>query len=507
MNEIDRENITKLIIYPDSLDELNSLNKYTRLEILDCNSLNLTELPPLPTTLTQLYCFNNGLKKLPESLSGTSLTELWCSDNELTELPNLPASLTKLWCFSNILKKLPDLSDTSLTELRCQNNHLEVLLNLPRTLTNLTCSGNELKKLPPLPASLRVLNCSHIKLTYLEELPLNLTELNCSDNLLAALPNLHASLRVLNCSRNILPELPNLPASLTTLLCFVNRLNSLPSPLPTLLTTLECSTNELTSLPQLPISLTRFRCDNIIGFVLPENIREYNQEVQNVLRQMTNTPIVDEDEADPYEIHKYTKQINLKSLRDELNQPEGEVDAHYFESTIKELIDKNFPEKEEKKDYTDDLELIMENRIRNYKFKNLSPELNETIHSVLEYIKKQPNEIQKQYIESLLYESCNAYNNGSAEEKLSCVKGILERTITTLGDVLAIVLSDRENEKYEKIVAIIRFEPEKLLKKYVQDWFKINNYEKTDAILRKYEIDKAKNKEEKEEIRENIKMI
>ena len=66
---------------------------------LDLSFLELTELPELPNTLTQLYCHNNNLTKLPELPK--TLTTLYCFNNNLTELPKLPKTLRFLSCKGN----------------------------------------------------------------------------------------------------------------------------------------------------------------------------------------------------------------------------------------------------------------------------------------------------------------------------------------------------------------------------------------------------------------------
>ena len=40
---------------------LSNLKNYTKLEIFKCHNHNLTELPDLPDTLIELYCYNNNL--------------------------------------------------------------------------------------------------------------------------------------------------------------------------------------------------------------------------------------------------------------------------------------------------------------------------------------------------------------------------------------------------------------------------------------------------------------
>ena len=64
----------------------------------------MTELPELPDSLIELWCYNNNLSELPEL--PISLKELWCGSNKLTELPELPDSLIKLACCYNNIKYL-----------------------------------------------------------------------------------------------------------------------------------------------------------------------------------------------------------------------------------------------------------------------------------------------------------------------------------------------------------------------------------------------------------------
>ena len=69
-------------------------------------NLDLTELPPLPATLTELDCSWNNLTSLPDLPAG--LTYLSCRFNKLTSLPDLPATLTYVTCTDNNLLVYPN---------------------------------------------------------------------------------------------------------------------------------------------------------------------------------------------------------------------------------------------------------------------------------------------------------------------------------------------------------------------------------------------------------------
>ncbi|MGE5398079.1 MAG: S-layer homology domain-containing protein [Chitinophagales bacterium] len=229
---------------------------------LHCDGNQLTSLPTLPASLTYLYCDNNqvtSLPALPGSLSvlGSSrnqltslpslpdnLTYLSCAINQITSLPTLPNSLIQLQFNDNQITNLPALPD-SLTELYCDNNQITSLpTTLPDTLTNLYCSGNQLTSLPTLPVNLNGLYCYVNQLTNLPTLPDGLTDLSCGNNQLTNLPTLPDGLTDLSCGNNQLTSLPTLPASLAGLFCYNNQLTSIPT-LPASLNDLQCHYNFL----------------------------------------------------------------------------------------------------------------------------------------------------------------------------------------------------------------------------------------------------------------------
>jgi len=147
-----------------NLTYIPSLDRFTKLIILDCEYNKLINLPNLPNTLEILHCAYN------------QLTILQCAS-----LPDLPRTLKKLYCHNNKLISLSDLPKT-LEVLDCHNNNLINLLNLPNTLRILNCHNNNLTEISNIPNNLQILDCSRNKLTNLPFLPNTLKTINISLN-------------------------------------------------------------------------------------------------------------------------------------------------------------------------------------------------------------------------------------------------------------------------------------------------------------------------------------
>jgi uncharacterized repeat protein (TIGR01451 family) len=240
------------------ISDLSGIEVFVNDTLLDCEVNQLTSLPNLPMSLTNLYCSKNQLTSLP--VLPASLTHLYFSKNQITSLTNLPPSLTRLYCDFNQLTTLPTLPG-SLTNLNCSENQLSSLINLPTLLTDLDCSNNLLPSLPALPVSLTSFHCSQNQITSLPALPVSLNYFSCSQNQITTLPNLPTSLINLSCGGNQLTSIPTLPPSLVYLHCDNNQLTSIPT-LPPSLWYLTCSYNQLTSLPTLPASLAYLTCSS-----------------------------------------------------------------------------------------------------------------------------------------------------------------------------------------------------------------------------------------------------
>jgi len=189
MTELNNINI---IGYPTTLDTLNLLCTYIKLDNLPENLVDLVvyhideyynksftsdDFINLPQNLIKFKCYNckiNNLNNLPDYLK-----ELCCKKNKLTSLDYLPESLEILDCSYNLI-----------TELN----------NLPRGLKYLECSGNQIINLDSLPDSLEQIFCKLNKIEVIHKLPSSLTRANFTGNPLITKPKCSNSLILLNYS-------------------------------------------------------------------------------------------------------------------------------------------------------------------------------------------------------------------------------------------------------------------------------------------------------------------
>lgn len=229
--------LINLNVRKSGIADLTGIDGFTSLQIITCDSNQLTTLPKLPNSLRTLNCYYN----------------------QITSLGTLPPSLQNLNCYNNRLTTLPTLPNTIVT-LSCWNNQITTLPTLPNSLNNLSCNNNQLTQLPILPSNLRYLNCSTNRLAQLNVLPANLSYLDCGYNELRALPTLVNGLQNLSCRNNLLTALPSLPNGLFTLNCSYNQLTNLPA-LPSTLKSLDISSNTAVVFPVLPADLEYLYCN------------------------------------------------------------------------------------------------------------------------------------------------------------------------------------------------------------------------------------------------------
>ncbi|MBS0289051.1 MAG: leucine-rich repeat domain-containing protein [Proteobacteria bacterium] len=262
-NSADNIQLSALEQKHDALECINTILIKPRINFnrtsLSISSLNITRIPESLfknpeyknywNTLKKIYCTNNKLNFLPESLIHCqSLQELHCSRNQLKALPenlgNLQA-LTKLSCYRNQLKALPEslVNCQALEKLFCEKNQLQALphnIGLCRALKWIDCDTNQLQALPESLSecqALEVLYCSH---NQLKTLPKSLghcqalQELFCQDNQIQALPESLANCRALqklDCDHNqiqVLPEFLGHYPAFQVLYCSNNQLKALP---------------------------------------------------------------------------------------------------------------------------------------------------------------------------------------------------------------------------------------------------------------------------------------
>ena len=181
---------------------------------------------------------------------------------------------------------------------------------------------------------------------------------------------------------------------------------------------------------------------------------------------------------DPYQVHRESTKINyskliefLKEKLNGINIPENINYASYINETISKLIlDSNEPQ-DKKTKQQEGLHRIMNERLNGFNYGEMSQNTRNSIYYVLEYVKLQPSDFQKIYIDNWI-ESCvtDAYEG----IQLSCVAGVIERFIFALSNACIISLSSGENAEYDMINSIIRHNPDVLITEYIQDWYKLH---------------------------------
>jgi uncharacterized repeat protein (TIGR01451 family) len=115
--------------------DLQGIQAFINLQVLNCDGDSLTSLPDLPGSLLTLSLYNGQLTSLP--VLPPSLTYLDCSYNHLTTIPELPDSLNQFNCNNNPnLSCLPQLKrivnfNFSGTSVTCLPNYGQVTNSIP----------------------------------------------------------------------------------------------------------------------------------------------------------------------------------------------------------------------------------------------------------------------------------------------------------------------------------------------------------------------------------------
>lgn len=126
---IDREkidfNVTKLVLSGKCLLDLEGIEEFKKLEILDCSNNDLTKIDISKCNVKILLCNSNKLDSLILCKENSSLEILCCSGNCLEEISlKEQYNLSQLYCSKNKLKTI-NLSDCIyLREFNCNNNDL-----------------------------------------------------------------------------------------------------------------------------------------------------------------------------------------------------------------------------------------------------------------------------------------------------------------------------------------------------------------------------------------------
>jgi Leucine-rich repeat (LRR) protein len=179
--------VAALCAHRCKLSALPSLVGFEQLERLDVGDNELTELPPLPSSLRELYVYDNRLSRLP-ALPPLSVLDV--NRNRLERLPPL-ANLDFVYAAANALTSLPSISgvrylnvsanpferieldDAAIEELRIENARLQSISwigQLP-SLRELSLRGNQLDALPDTIGSLAGLRVLDLRSNRLDSLP------------------------------------------------------------------------------------------------------------------------------------------------------------------------------------------------------------------------------------------------------------------------------------------------------------------------------------------------
>lgn len=163
--------IDRLYIYGKGIKNLEGIQYFTNLAVLDCSSNALTSLDVSQNTeLEILNCSQNEISQL-DLKNNTKLTEVACYEGyklksiDISQCPDL----TKLRCYGNILTSLDISKNTKLTSLECFDNKITALdTSQNMDLEELLCTDNQISTLDLSHNSkLYYLECENNDLTYL----------------------------------------------------------------------------------------------------------------------------------------------------------------------------------------------------------------------------------------------------------------------------------------------------------------------------------------------------
>lgn len=183
--------IKYLFLNNNELEDLNGIEQFVNLEVLDVSNNNLIYINNIPNTLLELTCRFNKINKLPIL---SKLKILDCTSNKITRLEYYP-NIEILICQDNEIKNIPEYP--FLKKLICRNNKLEII-NSYEYLEYLDCSFNNIVKINKC-SILKDLLCRNNKLNSIPEELFELKYLDIHDNYLNIL-EFYPKLKELYCN-------------------------------------------------------------------------------------------------------------------------------------------------------------------------------------------------------------------------------------------------------------------------------------------------------------------
>jgi hypothetical protein len=130
----------------------------------------------------------------------------------------------------------------------------------------------------------------------------------------------------------------------------------------------------------------------------------------------------------------------------------------------------NFDDLSKQKILLTRLDSIMKSRLEKLNYTTLSPIVRESIIYALNYVDTQSPDFQKTYVDRMLEDCVEAYDDGT----ISCAAGIFERMLLFLKTACTGVDSDDCKE----IIDIIDNDPNKLVDELILKWYKMHNRNK-----------------------------
>jgi hypothetical protein len=139
--------------------------------------------------------------------------------------------------------------------------------------------------------------------------------------------------------------------------------------------------------------------------------------------------------------------------------------SDYISTTILELIHTSDESEEMKNTQRQGLQRIMNERLTNLHYQSLSPVIRESIFYALEYVKTKSSTFKNMYVDTFIQDCVHAYEG---ENGMTCALGALERILFSFVPACAA----EETEDCKEITGIIESDPNKLIPKYIVDWYK-----------------------------------
>ena len=438
------------ILLPESMGAL------VNFQILEFTSCNFQVMPPFisrQSNLQVLTIDDSSIREIPDRVLSERMNILTITNSHLESLPESIGSLTRLNTLrldSNRLTTLPSSIGnlTGLKTLELNNNQLTELPATCRELINLATlelNNNQLTTLPPI------------------ELPL-LKKLDLSHNRITVLPD------------SIGSDLPD--AADDDEKNDQPRYNNNARPMEFL----NLSHNNLTA---IPVSVGNLRNLRVLNLSHNPNLRVLPQEVLDLRAPSPRHNPTDVNvegtglpgrhqpaRINAVEVHKEFAKIDIRSLfmfidtkvpREALEAERRSFDITRVAGTLRSYIVRMALNEAAQKHLLDNLRAIYSQRLEGYAY---DAQDKTVISYCMAYVAAQPERFQSEYARAFV-EDCGYAAYGGLE--ISCVKGVIERFVSTLG--LAALLYDGTPEynslQYRELASIIGHKKKGSLKEHM----------------------------------------